>query len=49
MIAALSISFAKSKDIEFSVKFANAAAAIAVGKSGTSTTTLREIDKLLSS
>jgi len=49
VIAALSISYAKSKDIEFSVKFANAAAAIAVGKSGTSTTTLREIDKLLSS
>lgn len=48
VIAALSISYAKSKDIEFSAKFANAAAATAVGKFGTATTTLREIDKLFS-
>ena len=34
VIAALSIAYAKTNDIEFSAKFANTAAAIAVGLSG---------------
>tara|TARA_B110000196_G_scaffold318763_1_gene334892 strand:+ start:201 stop:1106 length:906 start_codon:yes stop_codon:yes gene_type:complete len=47
VIAALSIAYAKTQDIEFSVNFANSAAAIAVSKSGTATAELEEIDKLL--
>ncbi len=43
VIAALSIAYAKTDDIEFSAKFANAAAAIVVGKSGTATVTLDEL------
>ena len=40
VIAALSIAYAKTKDIELSAKFANAAAAVVVGKPGTATVTL---------
>jgi rfaE bifunctional protein kinase chain/domain len=47
VIAVLSVVYAKTKDIELSVKIANAAAAIVVGKSGTATTTVEEIEKLL--
>ena len=45
-ISALSLAYAKTADIEFAVKFANAAAAITVGKSGTATCTIQEIKKL---
>jgi rfaE bifunctional protein kinase chain/domain len=47
VIAVLSIVYAKTNDIEFSAKFANAAASIVVGKLGTATTTVEEIKKLL--
>ena len=47
VISALSIAYAKTKDIEFSAKFANAAAALVVGKIGTSTVSCEEIEKLL--
>lgn len=44
MISALSISYAKTKDIEFSARFANSAAATAVNKTGTASVTMHEID-----
>ena len=47
VIAVLSAIYAKTKDIELSGKIANAAASIVVGKSGTATTTVEEIEKLL--
>lgn len=47
VISALSIAYAKSKDIELSAKIANAAAAIVVGKSGTARAIVKEIEKLL--
>ena len=47
VIAVLGVVYAKTKDIELSVKIANAAAAIVVGKSGTARTTVNEIEKLL--
>ena len=47
VIAALSISYAQTHDIEFSAKFANAAAAVVVGKNGTATATIQEIQELL--
>jgi rfaE bifunctional protein kinase chain/domain len=47
VIAVLSAIYAKTKDIELSGKIANAAASIVVGKSGTATTTVGEIEKLL--
>ena len=43
---ALSIAYAKNQDIELSAKFANAAAAIVVGKAGTATATIEEIEQL---
>ena len=43
VIAALSIAYAKTNDIEFSAKFANAAAATAVDKTGTASVTIDEI------
>ena len=46
VIAALSIAYAKNQDIELSAKFANAAAAIVVGKAGTATATIEEIEQL---
>ena len=48
VIAALSLAYAQTKDIELSAKIANAAAAIVVGKSGTATATIEEIESLLS-
>jgi len=47
VISALSIAYAKSKDIELSAKIANAAAAIVVGKPGTATALVKEVEKLL--
>tara|TARA_B100000029_G_scaffold75829_1_gene67560 strand:+ start:3293 stop:4201 length:909 start_codon:yes stop_codon:yes gene_type:complete len=47
VIAALSLAYAQTNDIDFSAKFANAAAAVVVGKAGTATTTIEEIKELL--
>ena len=47
VIAALSIAYAKTNDIEYSAKFANAAAAIAVGKTGTASVTIDEINNYI--
>jgi len=47
VVAALSLAFAKTKDIEISAKIANAAAAVVVGKTGTATATINEINELL--
>ena len=47
VIAALSIAYAKTNDIEFSAKFANAAAAIAVNKTGTASVTINEINNYI--
>ena len=47
VIAALSIAYAKTNDIEFSAKFANTAAAIAVGKTGTASVTIDEINNYI--
>ena len=47
VIAALSIAYAKTNDIEFSAKFANAAAAIAVSKAGTASVTFDEINNYI--
>ena len=47
VIAILSVAYAKTGDIELSAKIANAAAANVVAKSGTATTTLKEIEELL--
>ena len=48
VIAALSLAFAKTKDIEISTTFANAAAAVVVGKTGTATVTIDEINNYIS-
>jgi len=48
VIAALSTAYAKTNNIKFSAEFANAAAAIVVGKSATATATVQEIKELLS-
>ena len=47
VIAALSLAYSQTKDIELSTKIANAAAAIVVGKNGTATTSVEEIEELL--
>jgi D-glycero-beta-D-manno-heptose-7-phosphate kinase len=47
VISALSIAYAKTQDIELSAKIANCAAAIAVGKSGTATVTINEINNYI--
>ena len=47
VIAALSITYAKTNDIEYSARFANAAAAIAVGKTGTASVTIDEINNYI--
>tara|TARA_Y100001970_G_scaffold274392_1_gene374040 strand:- start:193 stop:1149 length:957 start_codon:yes stop_codon:yes gene_type:complete len=47
VIAALSIAYAKTNDIEFSAKFANAAAALAVSKAGTASVTIDEINNYI--
>ena len=43
VIAALSIAYAKTQDIELSAKFANAAASVVVGKPGTAVVTVDEL------
>ena len=43
VIAALSIAYAKTQDIELSAKFANAAASVVVGKPGTAVVTIDEL------
>ena len=48
VIAALSLAYAQTNDIDFSAKFANAAAAIVVGKIGTATVTIEEINNYIS-
>ncbi len=47
VIAALSIAYAKTNDIEFSAKFANAAAAIVVNKPETASVTIDEINNYI--
>ena len=47
VIAALSITYAKTNDIEYSARFANAAAAIAVSKTGTASVTIDEINNYI--
>ena len=47
VIAALSIAYAKTNDIEHSTTFANAAAGIVVGKTGTAICDLNEVQRLL--
>ncbi len=47
VISALSIAYAKTQDIELSAKIANCAAAIAVGKPGTATVTIDEINNYI--
>ena len=47
VIAALSIAYAKTQDIELSARFANNAAATAVSKSGTATVTIDEINNYI--
>ena len=48
VIAALSLAFAKTKDIKISTTIANAAAAVVVGKPGTATVTIDEINNYIS-
>ena len=47
VIAALSIAYAKTGDIIFASEFANVAAGLVVGKRGTATTSIEEIQKKL--
>ncbi|MEK9993398.1 MAG: PfkB family carbohydrate kinase [Hydrogenophilales bacterium] len=47
IISALSLCYFKTKDIKFSTIFANAAAAVVVSKTGTSTSTINEALKLI--
>ena len=47
VISALSLAYAKTNDIEYSAKFANAAGAVAVGKPGTATVTIEEINNYI--
>ena len=48
VIAALSLAYAQTKDIELSAKIANAAAAVVVEKIGTATVTIEEINNYIS-
>ena len=48
VVAALSLAFAKTKDIEVSATVANAAAAVVVEKTGTATVTIDEINNYIS-
>ena len=48
VISVLSLAYAQTKDIELSGKIANAAAAIVVGKIGTATVTIEEINNYIS-
>ena len=47
VISALSMAYAKTKDIELAARFANAAAAAAVSKPGTATVTIDEINNYI--
>lgn len=47
VIAALSIAYAKTNDIEYSTTFANAAAGVVVAKTGTAVCNLNEVQRLL--
>ena len=47
VVAALSLTYVQTNNIGFSAKVANAAAAIVVGKSGTATADIKEIENLL--
>ena len=47
VVAALSLAYAQTKDIELSGKISNAAAAVVVKKPGTATTSINEIEELL--
>ena len=48
VVATLSLAFAKTNDIEISATIANAAAAVVVGKTGTATVTIEEINNYIS-
>ena len=48
VISVLSLAYAQTKDIELSAKISNAAAAIVVGKIGTATVTIEEINNYIS-
>ena len=48
VISVLSLAYAQTKDIELSAKIANVAAAIVVGKIGTATVTIEEINNYIS-
>ena len=48
VVDALSLPFAKTEDIEISTTFANAAAAVVVGKTGTAAVTIDEINNYIS-
>jgi len=48
VVAALSLVYSKTNDIELSAKVANAAAAVVVGKPGTATVTIDEINNYIS-
>ena len=48
VISVLSLTYAKTKDIELSAKIANVAASIVVGKVGTATVTIKEINNYIS-
>mgnify|MGYP001257082871 CR=1 FL=1 len=48
VISVLSLAYVQTKDIELSAKVANAAAAIVVGKPGTATVTIEEINNYIS-
>ena len=48
VISVLSLVYAQTEDIELSAKIANAAAAIVVGKIGTATLTIEEINNYIS-
>ncbi len=47
VIAALALKLAQGYDIDFAIKFANAAAAVVIGKIGSATATIREINDFL--
>ena len=49
VIASFAVAYAKTKDIEQSATFSNMVASIAVGKSGTSTVTIKDINNYIKS
>ena len=48
-ISSLALTYAQTKDIEFSATVANTAASIAVGKTGTAMVHIEELNQLISS